>query len=316
MTVTDSVVDGNGAQNFGAGGIWADEAALFLERVTVSNNSATDDATGGVGVRNTFATLRNVTISGNTAGNFATAGLGVAAGSEIEVQFTTIANNVAAGPSATGGLASFGDLTIANSLLAATNTPLVCFQTGGSSAGNNFDAGNTCGFNDPTDHPNTPPLLFGLGENGGFSPTHSLDPSSPAIDAAGACALAVDQRIIPRPQGPACDSGAVEVGDVVTQGRAWGDILCNTGAEADDAAALLAIVAGVEGAQTAGDFCPSAGQAIFVHDWFIDHAWGDVNCDGVVDALDVLLILRYAATGLLLTPISPCPDVGEIVQIA
>ena len=47
--------------------------------------------------------------------------------------------------------------------------------------------------------------------NGGFSSTHLLEPGSPAIDA-GACVIATDQRGVARPQGAACDLGAVEVG--------------------------------------------------------------------------------------------------------
>jgi hypothetical protein len=45
-----------------------------------------------------------------------------------------------------------------------------------------------------------------LSQTGGYTPTHLLQPGSPAIDAGG-CVLPSDQRGIPRPQGPACDLG-------------------------------------------------------------------------------------------------------------
>jgi hypothetical protein len=54
------------------------------------------------------------------------------------------------------------------------------------------------------------PELTALAPNGGPTRTHMLQASSPAIDV-GACTFPTDQRGIPRPQGPACDLGAVEV---------------------------------------------------------------------------------------------------------
>jgi uncharacterized repeat protein (TIGR01451 family) len=68
-----------------------------------------------------------------------------------------------------------------------------------------------------TDHnitgpdPNLGPLM----DNGGSTPTHALQPGSPAIDV-GSCTdlagdpIASDQRGIPRPQGVRCDIGAYE----------------------------------------------------------------------------------------------------------
>ncbi len=50
-----------------------------------------------------------------------------------------------------------------------------------------------------------------LTDNGGLTPTHLPEPGSPAIDGAGTMCVADDQRGIARPQGPACDIGAVEV---------------------------------------------------------------------------------------------------------
>jgi hypothetical protein len=55
-----------------------------------------------------------------------------------------------------------------------------------------------------------PLLVTPMAGNGGFTPTHLLQAGSPAIDA-GACVVGTDQRGIPRPQGPACDLGAVEI---------------------------------------------------------------------------------------------------------
>jgi len=62
---------------------------------------------------------------------------------------------------------------------------------------------------------NVDPLLAALADNGGPSRTQALLPRSPAIDAlpaSGAGCPATDERGVPRPQGPACDIGAYEVG--------------------------------------------------------------------------------------------------------
>src|SRR5690606_35293253 len=56
------------------------------------------------------------------------------------------------------------------------------------------------------------PLLGPLQDNGGFTRTHLPAPGSAAIDSGDPehCD-GVDQRGVPRPQGPRCDIGAVEV---------------------------------------------------------------------------------------------------------
>jgi hypothetical protein len=52
-----------------------------------------------------------------------------------------------------------------------------------------------------------------LAANGGSTQTHALVPWSPAIDTVteDCPPPARDQRRVPRPQGPACDIGAVEL---------------------------------------------------------------------------------------------------------
>ncbi len=76
---------------------------------------------------------------------------------------------------------------------------------------------NTCNFDQPSDHPNTNPLLGTLANNGGPSATHALLDGSPAIDAGDnvTCAAApvsgVDQRGILRPQGLVCDIASFEI---------------------------------------------------------------------------------------------------------
>ena len=56
-------------------------------------------------------------------------------------------------------------------------------------------------------------MLGPLADNGGPTETHDLLPGSPAIDAGspGCPPPDTDQRGVARPQGVACDIGAVEV---------------------------------------------------------------------------------------------------------
>lgn len=54
------------------------------------------------------------------------------------------------------------------------------------------------------------PGLLPLANNGGPTLTHALTADSPALDTGGAICLATDQRGVARPQGSACDIGAVE----------------------------------------------------------------------------------------------------------
>jgi hypothetical protein len=80
------------------------------------------------------------------------------------------------------------------------------------SLGFNLDDDDTCDLTDPTDLPNTDPMLGPLQDNGGATFTHSLLPGSPAINAIppADCAYDDDQRGVARPQGEGCDIGAFE----------------------------------------------------------------------------------------------------------
>jgi hypothetical protein len=94
---------------------------------------------------------------------------------------------------------------------------------GVTSNGYNIESpGNTCGFDQLTDLVNVTTEQLALGplqDNGGPTETHALGAGSVAIDAipeadcvdADGEALTTDQRGVTRPQGDACDVGAVEM---------------------------------------------------------------------------------------------------------
>ena len=80
------------------------------------------------------------------------------------------------------------------------------------SAGHNLDDDGTCGLGSAGDVV-ADALLGPLAANGGATLTHLPADDSPAVEGgqAGPCEVDVDQRGVARPQGDACDIGAVEV---------------------------------------------------------------------------------------------------------
>jgi hypothetical protein len=86
-----------------------------------------------------------------------------------------------------------------------------------SSLGHNLTDDTSCGLTEPSDLVVADAMLGPLQDNGGPTETHDLlpggttTPGSPAIDAGdNAACPTTDQRGVVRPQGAACDIGAVE----------------------------------------------------------------------------------------------------------
>lgn len=131
-----------------------------------------------------------------------------------------MAGNTASGNSGNGGnLASnfSGHLNVENSIVAygtaLANGDGCHVSSGGTliSSGRNIDTGSSCAFG-AAHLSNTDPLLLPPGSNGGPTPTLLPAATSPAINAAIGCPTpATDQRGVVRPQGAACDIGAVEL---------------------------------------------------------------------------------------------------------
>ena len=206
LTATRCTVEGNAAGTWG-GGIRNFGAANVMD-TTVSHNTAQ----GGTGISNrpgAWMALTNSTVSGN-------GGSGISNWSTLTLASVTVSGNSIYND---GGWITARN-TIVDSYCDAT--PLV------DSLGGNIESpGNTCGLNPAgTDQVNVLALALNLGplaDNGGSTQTHALLPGSVAIDwiPVGECVnaagfpLLVDQRGASRPSGPACDSGAFELGGVL-----------------------------------------------------------------------------------------------------
>jgi hypothetical protein len=140
-------------------------------------------------------------------------------GGTLSLVSSTITKNSAGGAPGGGGLsnapgrtATVHDSIIAGNTVTNAGGP----DVGGTvvSDGNNL-IGNPTGGGGfvASDLRNVAPVLAPLALNApGTTPTHALLPTSPAIDAGGACSAGVttDQRGIGRSQGSACDIGAYE----------------------------------------------------------------------------------------------------------
>jgi predicted outer membrane repeat protein len=193
--------------NTGGGAISWSNGTATLNGVTMSDNWATYG--GGFDHDLGSATLTNVTIDGNNAlggGGFDQGG------GSLSLVNDTITHNAAT--FFAGGISNrAGSLTLLNTLLSANINPnndqsANCYKPVAGSF--NLSSDSTCAFG--TGRDNVDPLLGPLANNGGFAKTELLRKNSPAIDDGTdvGCPL-TDQRGVSRPQGQACDVGAVEV---------------------------------------------------------------------------------------------------------
>ena len=229
------IVGGFAEPGQGAGGITiANNADLTLRNVEVSGNSS---VSGAINIRESSLTIVNGALINNTgelvgaiasfssvvslvnttvSGNRAVYSPGIESGplspqhsaAIVSLQHVTFEDNVST-LDGLGAIASVEPVHVANSVIAGS-----CFGGTISNGGNIESPGNTCGLADPTDQSNVTRASLALGplqNNGSPTQTHALLPGSVAIDAGVFVVCpATDQRGVERPQGAACDIGAVE----------------------------------------------------------------------------------------------------------
>jgi CSLREA domain-containing protein len=238
LTVTESTLTGNTAAGGYGGGIEAYYGGVAgsttISQSTLSGNNAT---IGGGIDDSTTVNVSQSTLSGNSA-HQAGGGIEVEGSSTINVVNSTLTANTTAMPGNGGGIQTYAcsggtvsyttisgnstGLDLSCSTVQVTGT-IVASSTGGAncigsapteSAGYNLDSGKSCGFSKSTDLSSTNPDLGPLANNGGPTKTELPQPGSPAINNGGTRSTGcpkVDQRGDPRPSGPACDIGSVEV---------------------------------------------------------------------------------------------------------
>jgi len=239
LTIADSVVANSSASD--GGGIFSDGDTLTLTNTTVSGNTSTSSG-GGIFIGGGIAQITGSTISGNT---ISTRGAGIFNDGALTLTNSTVSGNAARSGETGGGIDNdaAGMLSLVNGTMTRNSPDGLYSHSRGSAAirdtiiagnmgldingmvtsnGNNL-VGNTFGSSGVTNGAKgdiagtaaspVDPRLAPLALNApGTTRTQALGPTSPAIDAGGACPSGVttDQRGIGRAQGAACDIGAYE----------------------------------------------------------------------------------------------------------
>ena len=235
LRVSGSTFSGNRARAGGAlflNQMLAPAPGALIENSTFSGNVAAAASGGALYAVSTQAVIRHCTITLNHANESATddrfaGGGGIAVPeaaniNRIELHNSVVADNRRSGP----GPADAVDLMGPPASFRSLGGNVV--GVGGPLASVLAQPGDASGSVDQPLNAKLGPL----GNNGGPLPTHLPDPESPVVDAGvpgTGEGLALDQRGLPRPGGPAPDAGAVEL---VTLGYAdWaGHFMANQGA--------------------------------------------------------------------------------------
>ena len=199
LIVARSLLTANRASARG-GAVYA-RGTVAVSRSTISENHAPEG--GGAFVSASAASIDDATISGNVAER----GGGIHADGNLELSSSTVAANRA---DAGGGVWTRAgvQVSVRNTVFDGNRADArrLCarpFSSGGHNVADAFG----CGLNGPGDLAGVDPMLRGLRQNGGPTPTHALAEGSPAIGRGVDCHRQ-DQRGAPRTD---CDSGAYEL---------------------------------------------------------------------------------------------------------
>jgi CSLREA domain-containing protein len=236
--IFNTTISGNKAENGNGGGIAAKTGGTYvLFGDLFVHNSATGNADSQTGYGGAFDNSLNATDSfvnttfvGNSAqtdGGGIEAGEGAYAPSET-ISFSTLdgnssangTGNIGTASDETGG-ASLDDSIVINGHGGNCSGPLGFADNGNNLFDDTSDHGMQCGSTPLThDVVTASPKVGSLADNGGPTETEALQGASLAIDRANTSKCTsetksptgsqVDQRGVPRPEGPKCDIGAFE----------------------------------------------------------------------------------------------------------
>jgi hypothetical protein len=219
LEVTRTTFSGNStAPGMALGGAITNVGSVVVSDSTFTANASTFGgaiAQAGDSFDGTAMVVRNSTFSGNTATDTGGAVMNFDGSAPISLVHVTIAGN-SAGISSGGVYNEVGLTTVHGSIVAGNSSGGADPDCGSGPAAieshnDNVFGTSGCNTSGTTDNDFIgDPLLGPLAANGGPTQTRKLAVGSPAIGRAP-CAAAFDQRGIARPQGAACDSGALEI---------------------------------------------------------------------------------------------------------
>ncbi len=235
LGVDGSRITTNGSAE--GGGIWYAGDGLGVRRSTLDGNTAAGDG-GGV-----FAdvvgpvVLENVTAVGNAAARGGA--VAVAAGGTTLDHVTASSNTAPTGAHIWQGA---GTTALTRSALVSPSS--ASCSSAAATTGWSFLADASCGSSGTDVVSAADPQLGPLTDNGGLTPTLLPAPTSPLGGRVplASCLTVTDQRGTARPQGAACDAGAVEFAEAPMvapiMGTSGGDVLIGT--SGDDTILALA----------------------------------------------------------------------------
>jgi hypothetical protein len=205
VSINNSAFIGNTASGEG-GGIWAESQDIIVNQSTFAGNDA--NRGGAIYSVEGEVTVLNSTITGNSA----EVGGAIFAVDQTYVFATVVGNDATETGAAiiAEAVRSFG------SVFAQNDSPSFPCEGSVTSDGYNWTDDERCDFGGATDvlDEGGDPLLGPLGDNGGPTPTRLPETGSPLVDAIPATVVDCDgddQRGVSRPQGGACEIGAVEI---------------------------------------------------------------------------------------------------------
>jgi|GEM_PF-2539567 len=205
VVVSGNRVKGPAVSGLGAGFYKGDGELVVNDSAVLSNTAPFGGGAGAWIGKSATGTITNTTFAGNVAGRFGGA-LYSEATIPVKLAFVTVTANEA---QEIAGAGIGGGLSLRDSIVAGNTAPAEadCYGLEGVDEGGNV-VGPSCGFTQASDVTSTNPMLGSLEG----SPIPYLEPlaGSPALDRALAPCSATDVRGVARPQGGACDSGAVE----------------------------------------------------------------------------------------------------------
>jgi hypothetical protein len=238
VTIVGSTLTGNRADD--RGGAISGEAAVTIVNSTISRNLAVAHVGGGVWSRGDMY-VANSTVSDNYAeakgGGLHAAGVLTLVSSTVADNIASVAPNIGVGERLDAFGSVIGPAKVEFNGGQAQPTESSCDAPVSISFGFNVVTEGSCRLAAPTDLIGVPSGLGPLRGYGGPAETRLPDAASPALDRVPTAAclnpplpellegeqhlaglvddlralLRTDQRGVPRPQGPACDAGAVEV---------------------------------------------------------------------------------------------------------
>lgn len=231
LDMVDSTIASNQAPTAAGINMIALGDPSWIRRSNISFNVASNSAGAGW-LQGGSLNLENSTVAANTAGNgvggFVSSNqLNTTNTGNLIVYLTTFINNRRTNLAAPGGTlvrfqqAGGGQATIQvedsivadSANVAQTSAPCVGVTN---NTGNLEHPGTSCGFGTNGDPKLDLSNPFGQ-LNGGKTANYKLLPGSAAVGIAGLCLTGTDQRGLTRPQGEACDAGAVEAPSPATQ---------------------------------------------------------------------------------------------------